>query len=405
MRKKLTTKLIDALPPAEGKRYEVRDTLVPGLHIRVSATGAKVWYLAIRVEGRLRRIKLGTYPVISLSDAREQAQSTLRDIALGKYAESAPGSSEAPTPTLGDVIPQFIDLYAKPRNRDWQGTKRILTKFSTLDTKPIDQIKRADVVRVLDGMVANGTPTRANRALAAIKKVMSWCVDRGMIEVSPIAGLKAPAKEVARERVLTDGELAACWNAAVAEGFPFAAFVQILILTGQRRGEVAGMRWSELDLAKGTWTIPAKRAKNANAHIVPLAPLAVDILKSVPRFLGSDLVFTTTGKTAVSGFGRLKRRLEDAVGLDAEDWWLHDIRRTVATNMAIMRIQPHIIEAVLNHKTGIVSGVAAVYNRHAYLEEKREALERWADHVERLVARDIKILHHASRGAEAVALT
>lgn len=396
MRKKLTTKLIDALPPAKGKRYEVRDTLVPGLHIRVSATGAKVWYLATRIEGRMRRIKLGAYPVISLSDAREHAQGVLRDIALGKYAKSAPGSPEAPTPRLGDVIPQFIDLYAKPRNRDWQGTKRILTKFSTLDTTPIDQIKRADVVRVLDGMVANGTPTRANRALAAIKKLMSWCVDRGMIEVSPIAGLKAPAKEVARERVLSDGELAACWNTAVADGFPFAAFVQILILTGQRRGEVAGMRWSELDLAKGTWTIPAKRAKNANAHIVPLAPIAVDILKSVPRFLGSDLVFTTTGKTAISGFGRLKRRLEDAVGLNAEDWRLHDIRRTVATNMAMMRIQPHIIEAVLNHKTGIVSGVAAVYNRHAYLEEKREALERWADHVERLLARDIKILHHAS---------
>src|SRR5690606_25894232 len=224
MRKKLTTKMIDAMPPAKGKRYEVRDTLVPGLHVRVSATGAKVWYLATRVEGRMRRIKLGAYPVISLSDAREQAQGVLRDIALGKYAKSAPGSPEAPTPRLGDVIPQFIDLYAKPRNRDWQGTKRILTKFSTLDTKPIDQIKRADVVRVLDGMVANGTPTRANRSLAAIKKVMSWCVDRGVIEVSPIAGLKAPAKEVARERVLTDSELAACWNAAVAEGFPFAAF-------------------------------------------------------------------------------------------------------------------------------------------------------------------------------------
>jgi len=384
MRKRLTTKLIDTLPPAEGKRYEVRDTLLPGLHIRVSATGAKVWYLATRVDGHMRRIKLGTYPVISLSDARQRAQGILRDITLGKYAESGHDSPEVPT--LGDIIPQFIDKHAKRHTKDWKGTQSVLMRMTKLHGMTIDQIKRADVVRVLDGMVANGTPTRANRALAAIKKVMSWCVDRGMIEVSPIAGLKAPAKEVARERVLTDNELAACWNAAVAEGFPFAAVVQILILTGQRRGEVAGMRWSELDLAKGTWTIPAKRAKNANAHIVPLAPLALDILKSVPRFLGSDLVFTTTGKTAVSGFGRLKRRLEDAVGLDAEDWRLHDVRRTVATNMAMMGIQPHIIEAVLNHKTGIVSGVAAVYNRHAYLDEKREALERWADHVEKNVA-------------------
>ena len=145
------------------------------------------------------------------------------------------------------------------------------------------------------------------------------------------------------------------------------------------------MRWSELDLANRTWTIPAKRAKNATTHIVPLAPLVVDILKAVPRFLGSDLVFTTTGRTTISGFGRLKRRLEGAVGLEAEGWRLHDVRRTVATNMAMMGIQPHLIEAVLNHKTGIVSGVAAVYNRHAYLEEKREALEKWAGYVEKIV--------------------
>lgn len=395
MRKKLTTKTLDALPPSDGKRYEVRDAIVPGLHIRVSATGAKVWYLAVRVEARLRRIKLGPYPVLSLADAREQAQGLLRDIALGRFVERDPGAPK--TPTLGTVIPQFIDLYAKPRNRDWQGTKSVLAKFGALDAKPIDQVKRADVVRVLDGMVAGGTPTRANRALAAIKKLMSWCVDRGMIEVSPIAGLKAPAKENARERVLTEDELIASWNAAVAEGFPFAAFVQVLILTGQRRGEVAGVRWSELDLANRTWTIPAKRAKNATTHIVPLAPLAIDILKAVPRFLGSDLVFTTTGRTEISGFGRLKRRLEDAVGLEAEDWRLHDVRRTVATNMAMMGIQPHIIEAVLNHKTGIVSGVAAVYNRHAYLEEKREALEKWATRLAAFIEADGNKLAYRNR--------
>lgn len=118
MRKKLTTKTIDALPPAKGKRYEVRDTVLPGLHIRVSVKGGKVWYLATRIEGRMRRIKLGAYPVISLSDARQRAQGILRDIALGKYAESVPGSPEAPTPTLGDIIPQFIDRHAKRHTKD-----------------------------------------------------------------------------------------------------------------------------------------------------------------------------------------------------------------------------------------------------------------------------------------------
>lgn len=383
MKKKLTTKLVDSLPPATGKRYEVRDTLVPGLHLRASATGGKVWYLAARVGGRNRRIKLGTYPLLSLSDARERARDVLRDISLGQFEKGNTGSPERTTPTLGEVVPQFIELYARPRNRDWRGTERVLQKFAPLFSCPIDQIKRADVVRVLDTMIAEGAPTRANRALAAIKKLMNWCVDRAMIETSPVAGLRAPTKEVSRDRVLTDDELVACWHAGSNEGFPFEQFLKMLILTGQRRGEVAGMRSSEIDFDKGIWTLPARRAKNATSHIVPLAPLAIAILKSVPRFQGSDLVFSTNGRTPISGFGRLKERLDVAVGLDAEDWRFHDLRRTMATGMAMMRVQPHVIEAVLNHKSGLVSGVAAVYNRHAYLDEKREALELWADHVEK----------------------
>lgn len=385
MKRKLTTKFIDNLPPAKGKRYEARDTPIQGLHLRVSATGGKVWYVSTRVDSRNRRIKLGSYPALSLSDARGRARDVLRDIDIGTFEKGDAGSPEVPTPTLGEVIPQFIELHAKPRNRDWKGTKSILTKFAELNSTPIDQIKRADVVRALDAIVAGGAPTRANRALAAIKKLMNWCIDRGIIETSPVAALKPPTKEVARERVLTDTELAACLNAATTEGFPFEPFLQLLILTGQRRGEVAGMRWSELDFDNGLWTLPAKRTKNASSHIVPLPPLAIDILKSVPQFLDSDLVFTTNGKTPISGFGRLKERLDGAVGLDAEDWRFHDLRRTMATNMAMMRIQPHIIEAILNHKTGIVSGVAAVYNRHAYQEEKREALGQWAKPVEERV--------------------
>jgi integrase len=379
MQKKLTPKTIDALPLAIGKRYEARDQLFPGLHVRVSTTGRKVYYLSTRVHGRMRRIKIGVYPIVSLADAREKARQILRDVQLGVFE-----SEDASTPTLGEVIPQFIALHAKPRNRDAKGTERILTKFAKLNDLPIDQIKRADVVKELDRIVASGTPIRANRALAAIKKLMSWCVDRGIIEVSPVAGLKPPTKEVPRERVLSQDELQSCWQAAEIEGCPFAQFIHMLMLTGQRRGEVSGMRWSEIDFTNATWTIPAKRAKNATTHTVPLAPLALDILKSMPRFLNSDLVFTTNGKTPISGFGRLKQRLDIAVGLDAEDWRFHDIRRTVATNMAMLGVAPHIIEAVLNHRTGIVSGVAAIYNRYAYLDEKREALEQWARTIKTL---------------------
>lgn len=390
MRKKLTPKQLDSLSPAEDKRYEIRDELVRGLLIRVSRTGGKVWYLATRVDGVLRRIKLGTYPVLSLKDAREKAQSLLRDIQLGTFqqrdVEPAP-----PVLTLGDVIPQFITRYARRQTKDWKGTESILQRMSGLHGMPINTIKRGDVTRELERLISDigakgGKGTRANRGLAAIKKLYSWCVDQGIVENSPVVGLKPPFKEESRDRVLTDDEIIAYWKGCEAEGYPFEQFGKLLLLTGQRRQEIAAMRLSELDLNRGTFTLKADRTKNSTAHIVPLSRQALDILRSIPRFLGSDYVFTSTGRTPISGFGRLKDRLDTFVGLDAEDWRFHDVRRTVATNMAILKVPPHIIEAVLNHKSGIVSGVASIYNRHAYLDEKREALQTWADRVTELTA-------------------
>lgn len=384
MRRKLTTKTIDALPPATLKRYEIRDDTVRGLHIRVSVNGSKVWYVATRVGGIARRIKLGTYPILSLADARQKATKLLRDVQLGNYVDpkKRPATSER-VPTLGEVIPQFIMLYAKPRNRDWKGAQSILRKFAALNALEINAIRRVHVVRVLDEIVASGTPYRANRALAALKRLMSWCVERGTLDVNPISGLRPPTKEESRDRVLSDDELVACWMSADLEGYPFSECIKLLILTGQRRTEVSDMRWSEVDLEAGVWVIPARRAKNATQHAVPLSPVAVQLLEAIPRFEGSDLVFTTNGSRSISGFGRLKRRLD--TGVSAADWRIHDIRRTVATNMAMTGTAPHIIEAVLNHKSGVVSGVAAIYNRHAYLDEKRTALLNWSSHLARMV--------------------
>jgi integrase len=362
MRKTLTQKTLDYLPPCLGKRYEVRDTLLPGFMIRVSKNGGKVWYIVTRVHGRQRRIKIGTYPILSLIEAREKARGILRNKQLGRLIESDGTLSTKRKPSLPEIVPQFIELYAKQRNREWKESRALLGKFSVLGNRPIDEIKRPEVVAVLDSIMAKGTPYRANRALAAIKKLFCWCVDRGVLDFNPLAGLKPPAKETARDRVLTDKELAACWHEADIEDFPFGPFLKLLILTGQRRGEVSGMQWPEIDFERALWTIPARRAKNARQHTVPLAPLAIEILKSIPRFLKSDLVFTTNGKREISGFGWLKRRLDRAICSD--DWRVHDIRRTVATNMAIMGIAPHVIEAVLNHKTGTQSGSHAPFEAH-----------------------------------------
>ncbi|QXT39432.1 tyrosine-type recombinase/integrase [Gymnodinialimonas ceratoperidinii] len=392
MKKVLTTKLLNSLDPGEKNRIEVRDAKMQGFGVRVYRTGRKVFDYKCRVDGRRLRIAVGTYPLISLAEARQKATQIARDVALGVYAAKDDLPVEA-TPTLREVVDQFIDLYAKPNTKDWRGSQSILRKFRSLFDRPIDEIRRRDVVAVLDSIIASGTPTRANRALAAIKKLMNWCVDRGMIEVSPIAALKPPSREYARDRVLTDQELIAIWNAAEGEGYPFEQFIKMLLLTGQRRGEVAGMRWSEIFFEDGIWTLPGARVKNSQVHMVPLPEAAIDLLHAVPRFIDSDLVFTTNGRNPVSGFGRLKRRLDAALPDDTADWRFHDFRRTASTGMAKLGVLPHVIDAVTNHKSGVVSGVGATYNRYTYLTEKRHALEQWAQVVGSL-GKDHKLEPH-----------
>jgi integrase len=371
----LAPKIIEYLKAPGPKRLDIWDTVLQGFGVRVSPTGRKVWFAVVRFNGQQKRVTIGTYPAISLAEARDQARKVIRDAQLGVVEQPlAPA-----TLTFGETIPLFIRLYAKPKNRGWKESERLLGKFQALSAKPLDELRRSDVVRILDEIVTSGTPYRANRALAAIKKVMSWALDRGMIEVNPIAGLKPPHKEHARERTLTDRELNALLTVAEAESYPFGDVFRLLVLTAQRRGEVAGMRWSEIDFDRRIWTIPIARSKNKQSHDVPLSEPVLDLLRSVPRFVGSEYVFTTTGTTPISGFGRVKDRLDFAIG--TSDWRTHDLRRTAASGMARLGVPPHVVEKVLNHKSGIISGIAAVYNRYAYESEKRDALGRWATYL------------------------
>jgi integrase len=375
MRRKLAPKTIEHLKAPGPRRLEVWDTVLQGFGVRVSTTGRKVWFVVTRVGDRQKRVTIGTYPAVSLAEARDEARKLIRNAQLG-VAEDSPAS---PTLTLGEATPLFINLYAKPKNRSWRACERLLGTFRALADKPLGELKRSDLVRVLDQLIASGTPYRANRALSALKKLMAWALDRGMIEVNPIAGLKAPATEQSRDRILTERELRDLLLAADQEGYPFGCLIKVLALTGQRRSEVSDMRWSEVDLETQLWTIPASRTKNKQSHTVPLAGPVLEILRTLPRFLGSDYVFTTTGTTPISGFGRAKGRLFAKV--DAPDWRIHDLRRTAASGMARLGVAPHVVEKVLNHKSGIISGVAAVYNRYGYDLEKRDALEKWSETV------------------------
>lgn len=382
MKRKLTTKFIEGQKPNPSKRLDFRDELMPGLVLRISTSGTKTFCLHKRINGKMRRLTIGRFPVMSLADARERVRQVLYEIEAGRFEDHTGIEVEAKR-TLGDVIPDYIEKHAKVHNRDWKRKEALLAKFTTLHGKRIGEIKRADVVKACD-VISKTAPVSANRALAHLKHLMSWCVESGIIDASPIAGMKPRAKEQPRERVLTDDELGALWAVFGDEGYPFGDCMKLLMLSGQRRAEVAEMRWSELDLEKRLWTLPSMRAKNGKQHTVPITDAMLEVLRKTPRFFNSDYVFTTTGKSPVSGFGRVKDRLDRALPEGTEPWIIHDLRRTMSTNMAMLGVPQPVTEALLNHKTGVVSGVAAIYNVYSYADEKREALETWNARIEEI---------------------
>lgn len=373
MQKALTNKTLEALKP-QTKCYEVHDLHCPGMSVRISAQGQKVFSVKFRYGLDQKRMKLGVFPRITLATAREKAMDILRQVDEGIDPTKR---RRSPYMKVEAVCGEFVRLHAQARNKSWREAERILERefVGTFGQRDIREIKRFDVLEIMDAAVARGSTYQANRILSNIRKLFNWCVERGIVETSPITGLKAPTKEESRDRVLEDDEIVRLLRACRNDVYPFRQFVPILLATAQRRGELAEMRWSEVDLDAKQWVIPAERSKNGKPHVVPLSPYALDVLNEVPRFLDCDYVFTTTRNSPVSGFSKMLRRLSE--GSQTSDWRLHDLRRTAASGMARAGVAPHVVEKVLNHISGTISGVAAVYNRYAYDAEKRAALDNW----------------------------
>jgi integrase len=252
-------------------------------------------------------------------------------------------------------------------------------------------IRRRDVLDVLDSVVERGSPVLANRLLARLKHFFKWTVERGILEASPVLGLRPPSPESPRDRVLTDHELRAVWKAAEDFGYPFGAAIQLLILTGQRRSEVLEAEWSEIDLPGRLWTVPRERSKTDSAHLVPLSDAAADLLSELPR-VGTRLVFTTNGTAPFSGVSKafecLDLRVAEHLGCPIPQWRPHDLRRTFASGCARLGIPVHVIERALNHTSGTFGGIVGVYQRHEYAEERRRAMDAWGTHLVRLVGKE-----------------
>ena len=388
-RNTLTDIAVRQLKPIPGRQVEVWDGKLSGFGVRVSPQGTRSFVLLYRFGGRSQRLTLGRYPGLGLAKARELAWKALTDIATGTDPRTIrlERRRSQQASTFPALLAEFVETHCKRHNKPSTAreTERILrTDFEEVwCRREVKGLTKGDVLHVLDGLVAKGAPSAANHAFVAVRKFFNWCVERGYIVLSPCTGLTIPTKATKRDRVLTDNEIARVWRSAASIGYPAGPIVHLLLLTAQRRGEVAGMRWSDIDLEARVWTLPAELTKAGRMHLVPLTPLAHAILLTLPK--SSPLVFPARhGDGSYGGFGQVKYRFDELVGVS--NWTFHDLRRSAATGMAGLGVQPHVVERVLNHSSGAFAGVAGVYNRFKYLDEMREALEKWEAHLRTLVA-------------------
>lgn len=396
---KLTAAAVDKMQPTD-RRQEIPDSLCTGLYLVVQPTGKKSWQVRYRTSGTHRRMTLGPYPVLSLAEARQRARDALAAAAEGRDPAEEARAAKAQKPEDDrDKVRTLFKTYAKrhlAKLKSGDLVKRELDRFmvTTWGDRNIQDIAKRDVIDLLDGIADSGRVVTANRIRAYVNKFFSWCVERDVIAQSPAMGVKPAAKEASRDRVLSDDELRWFWAACDAEGFPWGPLGKFLLLTGQRLNEAAQM--TDQEVRGALWHLSADRTKNSRAHDVPLSEAAGGVLKAIDRIKGSaGYIFTTTGRSPVSGFFKARATLAEAMEqiaakergepVDIPRWTFHDLRRTAATGMARLGIPVRVTEAVLNHVSGTGGGIVAVYQRHDFADEKRQALDAWARYVMQLV--------------------
>lgn len=369
------TRVAAIKPPASGQE-EHPDDLVTGLRLRVGAGGRKAWIVRTRAGGKPINKTLGAYPVLSLADARDEAKKLLLDIAKNGSPRIAR--------TFGELVDHWIEHVAKPNNRSWEKQKRRLEihVLPHWQSRDLASIRRGDVRDLIDGIPGDVAP---NRALTIIRTLLRYAMSRDWIDASPAEAIDKPKSESPRDRFLEMDEVKRVYTTADMLGYPLGGYIKMLFLTGQRRTEVGSMRWDDINLDEATWTISSTDTKSARAHLVPLSPQAMAILKATPRI--GEFVWTTDGKKYLSGYTHVKARLDmilAAQGASLKTWRLHDVRRTVATHMVRLGVSETIVGRVLNHAPQGVT--ARTYALHSYAPEKRSALDRWAAEIDRAVA-------------------
>jgi integrase len=378
---KLNDRTVTAASPAlpAGKADAIFfDEDCPGFGLRVRAAGSRVFVYQYSLGDRSRRMTLGAFPKITARKARELVEGLAAKVALGDDPQGVKFENRAARESVGEVVDLFLAAQAKRlRPRSLIEVERHLTSHARpLHGLPVAKLDRRSVAELLTGIAANSGPSAANRVRASLSTLFNWSIRQGFAETNPAAFTDKQAEQ-SRERVLSATELKAIWAALPATSH-YSTIVKLLLLTGQRRAEIGGLRWSEIDLERNTITLPAERTKNKRKHTISVSAPVRALLVAMPRTEGRDLVFGS-GTAGFSDWAQSKERLDKACGV--RDWTLHDLRRTAATMMCESGVQPHIVEQILNHVNGHKGGVAGTYNRASYCDQVREALTLWGNRV------------------------
>ena len=396
----LTQLGIDRAKARPGGRYDLPDGPggVPGMMLRVSERGVKTFALRFRLGDQQPRMTLGSASVLSLVAARTAARDALALVDQGidprkakiiqgvaVEVDPAAAAAEADRNTVEAVVGLYAARHLRRNTRRASDAEALLRRdvVRAWGDRPIASVTKRDVIALIDEVV-DRAPVVANRLLSLVQRWLDWCVERGIVETNPAAGIKPPTKEVPRQRTLTEDELQRVWRGFCAMAYPFGDLGRLLLLTGLRRGELANARWSQVDVERAVLTLPAASTKTAQSHVVPLVPQVLAILEAMPRIDGSDLLFPSgrlSSARPVSGFSKALAAAQRLSG--TAEWSWHDLRRTCRTNLGRLGVEPHIGERVLGHAVG--SDVARIYDLHRYEKPMRQALLLWVSDVERIV--------------------
>lgn len=373
MRARITTRRIQSATHTE--QY-VWDTDLKGFGVRLTPTATswlvQKWYGGRG--GKAIRYVLGNYPSMSLVEARRQAEIDIGEMRKGtNLVLRRKGQRTQIKKDVHHTLAAVVRVYLKAQSTGTEYWKQTENRFNNLILptlgayQPVTAITKASL-RSLD--------LTDHNTYSSLSGFFTYCLTHDYLESSPLATIPAPKPPKARERYLNGNEIKAVWQATEQLKYPWKQFYQLLLLTAQRRDEVATLEWSELDLARSTWTIPASKTKNGKEHIVHLTALALEILDTVPRS-ASSFVFSTNGKSPISGFSKARKLLPT---FDTA-WVIHDLRRTFASKVAELGVLPDVADRVLNHVSGTRSGVKGVYQRYEFIKERKEALEKWSDFI------------------------